>query len=306
MTAVESGEARILDRGYRRYEGPRRDVRNSVWRLTTYSMQRALGIRRPAWAKILPILTVALAYVPAIVFIGIVALDPTNVIGPNDPFRSSAMDAGFVALPTYGEYYGFVIAALVVFVAFVGPELLCPDRRTGMLGLYLASPLSRNSYLAAKAAAIGFVLALVTLGPPLLMLIAFVLQGSGPDGVLGFLSTFGSVLAAGACLSAFYTAISLAVSSLTDRKAIASAGIILLILVSGALVSGMVDESNATQSLVALNLFRLPVELARVVHGEPTTEPGMTTAAIWLGWAGWTALGAVVTWWRYRRLEVTR
>jgi len=305
MTAVEPGDARILDRGYRRYDGSRLGVRSSAVRLATYSMQRALGIRRPAWAKILPILTVALAYVPAIVFIGIVALIPDDVVGPNDPFRSSAMEAGFVALPTYGEYYGFVIAALVVFVAFVGPELLCPDRRSGMLGLYLASPLSRNSYLVAKAAAIGVVLALVTLGPPLLMLIAFVLQGSGPDGFLGFLGTLGSVVAAGLCLSAFYTSISLAVSSFTDRKAIASAGIILLIFVSGALVGGLVEESGSSESLVAFNLFRIPIELARVIHSEPTTDPGMTTA-VWLGWAGWTAFGGLVTWWRYRRLQVTK
>ena len=173
-----------------------------------------------------------------------------------------------------------------------------------MLGLYLASPLSRNSYLVAKAAAIGIVLALVTLGPPLLMLIAFVLQGSGPDGFLGFLSTLGSVVAAGLCLSAFYTSISLAVSSFTDRKAIASAGIILLIFVSGALVGGLV-ESGSSESLVAFNLFRTPIELARVIHGEPTTDPGMTTA-VWLGWAGWTAAGGLVTWWRYRRLQVTK
>ena len=111
--------------------------------------------------------------------------------------------------------------------------------------------------------------------------------------------------APGACLSAFYTSISLAVSSLTDRKAIASAGIILVILVSGALVHVTIHESGASPSLVAFDLFRIPVELARIVHGESTTDPGMTTA-VWLGWAGWTALGAMVTWWRYRRLEVTR
>ena len=37
-------------------------------------------------------------------------------------------------------------------LAFVAPEALCTDRRTGMLGLYLASPLTRDSYLVAKVA----------------------------------------------------------------------------------------------------------------------------------------------------------
>ena len=62
------------------------------------------------------------------------------------------------------------------------PEVLCPDRRTGMLGLYLASPLTRDTYLLAKAAAVAGAARLVTLGPPLLLLVAFILQGLGPDG----------------------------------------------------------------------------------------------------------------------------
>ena len=32
---------------------------------------------------------------------------------------------------------------VLVFTAFVAPEILCTDRRSGMLGLYLASPLRR-------------------------------------------------------------------------------------------------------------------------------------------------------------------
>jgi ABC-type uncharacterized transport system permease subunit len=74
--------------------------------------------------------------------------------------------------------------------------------------------------------------------------------------------------------------------------------------VSGALVGGLVEEGSS-ESLVAFNLFRIPIELARVIHGEATTDPGMTSA-VWFGWAGWTVVGALVTWWRYRRLQVTR
>ena len=51
-----------------------------------------------------------------------------------------------------------------------------------MLGLYLASPLTRDSYLSSKAAAVMAVLGLVTLGPPLFMLLARTIAGTGPDG----------------------------------------------------------------------------------------------------------------------------
>ena len=226
-------------------------------------------------------------------FIGLVALP-------------GARDARVRVLPTYGEYYGYVIAALVVFVAFVGPEVLCTDRRTGMLGLYLASPLSRDTYLVGKVLGIGSVLLIVTVGPPLLMLVAFVLQGAGPANVGDVFLTVGRVVLAGACITAFYTAIALGVSSLTDRKAVASATLILLMLTSGGLVASLVASGAASGQLAALNIFHLPLNLARAVHGEPLLDQGLSATTIWSAWLGWTILGAALTRWRYQHLQVVR
>ena len=97
--------------------------------MASHAIQRVLGIKRPAWAKVLPVVAIAIAYIPAIVFVGIVALTP------DDPTVQQH-------IPTYGQYYAYIISAIALFVAIVAPEVLCPDRRTGMLGLYLASPLS--------------------------------------------------------------------------------------------------------------------------------------------------------------------
>ena len=130
------------------------------------SVQRALGLRRRFRYKVLPLVVAVIAYVPAIVFVGVAALVPDQIADE--------------VVPLYGDYYGFVTAAILLFVAFVVPEVLCTDRQTGMLGLYLASPLTRDTYLAMKAAAVTSVLTVVTLGPPLLLLVGYSLLDQGP------------------------------------------------------------------------------------------------------------------------------
>ena len=163
---ADAGDARIHDRGYRRYDGERTGVRGAIRTLAAHSMRRALGLRRSARHKILPVMVVLFAYLPGTAFVGAAALLPDDIA---EAF-----------LPSYADYYGFIIAAIFLFTAFVAPELLCTDRRTGMLGVYLASPLDRRTYLAGKGLATAGILALVTTGPPLLLLIALSLEGSGP------------------------------------------------------------------------------------------------------------------------------
>ena len=210
------GDARILDRGYRRYDGPRLGAGRCGPQPGRHSALRALGLRRTFWAKVLPLLSAGIAYLPAIVFVGVAALLP-------DSLTEEAS-----VLPTYPDYYGFITAAILVFVAFVAPEVLCPDRRNGMLGLYLASPLTRDTYLLAKVLAVVPVLAIVTLGPPLLLLVGLTLRRRRPRRLrrLPRSSCCGWSWAAVA-ISALYTALSLAAASLTDRRAVASAAVIL-------------------------------------------------------------------------------
>jgi ABC-2 type transport system permease protein len=212
-------------------------------------------------------------------------------------------------VPSYPEYYSFISAAIVVFSAFVAPELLCTDRRTGMLGLYLASPLDRNSYLAAKAVSVVALLALVTLGPPLLMLVAFTLIGRGPDGPAELLRLFGQILLGGAVVALLQASLSLAVSSTTTRKAAASAGVILFLLASAAVSDALVKGADASPDLFCLNLFQLPFELVRRIYGD--VSPDLAVASIPTGtlvtaYAAWTIAFAGFTWLRYRKVTADR
>jgi ABC-2 type transport system permease protein len=289
-----TSDARILDRGYRRYEGERRGVRGAERSLVVHSLQRAFGLRRTVWAKLLPILSVAIAYIPAIVFVGLIALFGTRRITTAD-------------LPTYGQYYSYIVSAIVVFVAFVAPEVLCTDRRTGMLGVYLSSPLTRDTYLASKATAIGMALATVCLGPPLVMLIAFVLQNNGPNGFGDLMLTLGRILVAGVCITAFFTSLSIGIASFTTRKAIASASVILLVLTTGAVTNALVRGAGADESLYLFNVFLVPFDLARRIHGERSFSlPHVATGAVWASWAAWTLAGALIARFRYQRLEVVK
>ena len=284
-------ETRILDQGYRRYEGPRRGTAAAVRSLFGYTLRRVLGLGRPARTKVLPLLTIVFSYLPATAFVGIVALLGRRVT---------------VVIPGYGDYYGFVISAILLFVTFVAPEAVCPDRRNRTLSLYLASPLNRLTWLAAKAASVAVVLAVVTVGPPLLLLVGLVLQNAGPDGPGDVAVVLLRVAASGALLAALYTSVSMAVASLTDRRAVAAAGTLLLLIGSGVVTGTLHFGLDAPSWVLGLNLGRGPRDLVMRIFGERGLPPYIETLPLAAGVAGWTLLGAAVTLWRTLRLQVTR
>jgi ABC-2 type transport system permease protein len=305
--SVHPADAQIYDRGYRRYTGERRRTRRAIGTLIWHSMQRALGMRRSVWAKVLPVLIIVISYVPAIVFVGIVALFPQ--------LKENTFQAQ-LELPSYGEYFAFIASAVVLFVSFVGPELLCTDRRTGMLGLYLASPLTRSTYLLAKAAATAIVLSFITIGPPMFMLLASVMQGVGPDGPNGVAETAGKIVLSGAIASAMFTSISLGIASCTDRKAFATAATLLLFLVTG-VMSGVLVASGLGDDFFLINVLRVPFDLIMRIHGEQgvdvqlsniriTLASNVSTIGIVAATAAWTIGGAVVARINYGRITVAR
>ena len=286
-------EARIHDRGYLTYDGPRHRPRRAMMNLSYHTVQRVLGLKRSNWQKVLPALTLLIAFIPAIVFIGIAAFLP----------RGEEL-----GLDSTADYYGFITGALFLFTAFVAPEAICTDRRSGMLGLYLASPLNRDTYLMAKFAAVAAVLATMTLGPPLLMLIAYTLADAGPGGVSGWLTELGRILASGTAVAVFWTALSLALSSLTSRRALASVGIFVGLLASSAVGDGLSEGAEIGDSYALLNLVGLPLEAVYRIFGETNTEGppigDVDTWAIYLTLIGLIVAFGAFARWRYQRMEV--
>jgi ABC-2 type transport system permease protein len=290
-------DARLIDSGYRRYEGPRLGSTHATVALWKHTLRRIFGLGRPARWKILPVLTVAIAYLPNIVFVGVIALIP------DDRLRDTV-------LPGYGFSYSFITAAIALFVIFVAPEALCPDRRSGVLSLYLATPLTRTRYILAKGLAVFTALLAVTLGPALIYLIGLAAQNAGPDGFSGFMSTLGKIALAGTIMAAFFAAYSVGASSLTDRKAIAAIIIFAVpqaVSIAVGIVVGALDapewllgvSPNTAAIGVVLNLFEKDAFKIDIDYVVPMS-------ALVGGVLFWSVAGAAVAWFRYARLRVTR
>jgi ABC-2 type transport system permease protein len=99
MSPVDTPDgAQIAARGFQRYEGERSGVPGAIRSVTWQAMRSTLGLGRPAKNKIFPVISVAIAYVPAIVFIGLAVLIPSGIVDG----------------PTYPEYYGFITSAIVL------------------------------------------------------------------------------------------------------------------------------------------------------------------------------------------------
>ena len=291
-------DARLIDTGYRRYDGARLGEWHATVALWKHTLRRIFGLGRPARWKLLPLATVAIAYVPNIVFVGVTALIPDNQI------RNSL-------LPGYAFTYGFITAAIALFVIFVAPEGICPDRRSGILSLYLATPLTRTRYIAAKGAAVFTALLTVTLGPALLYLIGLAAQNAGPHGFGSFMSTLGRILLVGVIMAAYFAAYSVGASSLTDRKAVAAAIIFFFPTAVGIAIGVLTSAFNAPEWVVGFSPQSAPIGLAvNMFHQGKDFRADDGYVIPMAAFAGavalWSVLGAAVAWFRYARLRVTR
>ena len=284
--------ARIYDVGYRSYDGPRRPPRWAILTVALHAVQRVLGLRRSFRHKILPLLAILIAFLPALVSLLLaVVLD-----------QDLTEDDGLI---TYGDYYFFIGGAIALFAAFVAPEALCTDRRTGMLGLYLAGPLDRGRYLLAKAGAVVAVMLLMTLAPPLFLVSAYAVEGLGPS-ASGLPGLVLRIVVTGVAIAALFASVGLGIASLTTRKAIAGVAMVLVVLVPGIVAAIAIESGGAPDELSLANLLGVATELALRVFGEEPSEGAIgrvSTALIVVGVAAWTALGAAVTWLSYRRIE---
>ena len=284
-------DAQLFDLGYRSYDGVRERPARAILTLAVFTMRRVLGLGRGARHKVLPAITLGIAFLPAFVSVAVASI--VDSLRPDE-------------LISYGDYMFIIGSALALFAALVAPEALCPDRRTGMLGLYLAGPLDRNRYLLAKAVGVVAVMLLITVGPLLFMLAAFVLAGFGPS-VGETPELLVRIFAAGIATALLYASLAMAVSSFTTRRAAAAVGVVLVLSVPVSVVRAAIDSTGAPNELDLFSFPFVAADLAYRIFGEqPDDNAPVEALSTWVvvgGLGAAIAAGALLCWFRYRRIE---
>ena len=291
-TTTTAGGSRIVDRRYQRYTGPRKGEAHATSRLTIHAFQRLLGLRRPFKYKIVPILLGLGCFALPIGLIAIAVFVP----------------GGGVFTFDYAQIYTFISLPIFLFVVITAPNGLITDRSTKSLSLYLASPLTRNTYLLAQGAAIAFVLMVVTVGPQLLYFLATVIQGNGPDGITGFSSDLAQILLAGIFLAVYFAAVTMVAGAFAERPSIAAGAI----FITFTAVSGVVEALSRrfdSALIQLLSIGDLPDHVVyRIFDAVPPTDLPLDLSTLTIVGASlaWAVLFFAAAWWRYNRLVISR
>ena len=299
----------LFDLGYQRYEGPREGRMRARKALYVHGLRTVLGLGRGARAKVLPVLLFIAIIIPALVF----------------SFIASLADFGDI-LPSHADYYRIVSVILLLFSAIMAPELLSPDRRDRVIDLYFTRPLTSTDYVAARwLAFFTITLALVYVGQVVLFA-GFTLAASSPwDHIRDSWSEIPRFLAAGFAIAVFTTTLPLAVAAFTTRRAIGSAIIIGIYVISlpFAMVLTACEEGpsqncepvagEAGKWFSLVNIGNVPIVVSDLIFDEefnPNERREHVSArelpvVVPVGWylvlTGGLALTLV---WRYRRLEI--
>jgi ABC-2 type transport system permease protein len=217
----------IHDIGYRRYTGPRLGRRHATAALYVHSVRTAFGLGRSAKAKIFPGIVVTLAFAVAIVAVAIRA------------------QTDEVAM-TYLQYVDGLAVPIVLFLAVVGPEIVCRDLRARVLPLYFSRPLRRSDYALAKLAAMISAVWLLLAAPLMLMFLGGVFdQTGGVSGAWNEFTDFLGGLGYAAITAVVLGAFAVPLASLSSRRAVGAVVIAAAFTVTTPII-GVVEEVGGT------------------------------------------------------------
>src|SRR5207342_2707655 len=153
------------------------------------------------------------------VLLGVVTIPAIVNVGIGYVTRDRLVDK--IEIITYRNYVG-VSSALLLFVALVAPDVMCPDRRQRVLPLMFARPLTGVDYVIAKLGAISSILFALSFLPQVVLFLGNMLvSDSALDYFTGHLDVLWKLPVAVLILAVYYAVVGVAISSLTDRRIVA-------------------------------------------------------------------------------------
>ncbi len=307
----------LFDLGYQHYQGPREGRTRARKAVFVNGFRTTLGLGRGSLAKVLPILLFAAAMAPAVI-IALVA---------------SRAEELSEFLPDHSNYYFIVSIILILFSAIIAPELLCPDRRNGVISLYLVRPLTATDYVAGRWLAFFSITLLLVYSGQAVLLVGLILSAADPlDYLRDNWLDIPRILGAGLVVAAFTATLPLAVAAFTNRRAYAAAFVIGLFIISsavGGILTTCEEDGNgdggerragaaeaqcepltgdAAKWFGLVNMFTVPIHVNDMIFGVETDAQGADQVAdlpkiVPIGWYLLLTAGpAFALWWRYKRL----
>ena len=236
MSSQSEGAGSIYDLGYRHYDGARLGRRHSVLALYFYTLRGAFGLGRRSSSKIIPIAISIIAFIPALIQLGI-----------------ASIASGIVDLIKPENYYGYVGVTVALFCAAVAPEIVGRDQRTRTLSLYFSRTLKRRDYALAKLAAFTTALLLLTLLPQAVLFVGNMLATKD---ITQFLQDnwrqVPRIIISGLLIASLMASLSLAIASQTSRRSYATVAVIAVFLVTTPLANIFVREAGGIGHLAIL------------------------------------------------------
>jgi ABC-2 type transport system permease protein len=204
--------------------------------LYLYSLRGAFGIGRRTSSKIIPIIITVIAFLPALIQLGVAAIvsDDVDVIRPEN-------------------YFGFVQVPVALFCAAIAPEITGRDMRQRTLSLYFSRALLRRDYALAKLAAFATALTVLTLAPQALLLLG---NGLATNDLGKYVSDnwedLPRTVGSGAAIAVAMGAVAMAIASQTSRRAYATIAVVAWFLVTWPIAAILVLEVGGAGRAAAL------------------------------------------------------
>lgn len=200
----------------------------------------------------------------------------------------------------------FQLPVVAILLVMVGAGLVAEDRRTNALELYLSRPLGVAQYLAGKVGTIAFFVALVTLLPALVLVLADAMLALDP--IVDWAARArlaGRALGAGAIVVLVPSLLIVAVSSLTRRGRNAAIALLgLLFLLEVVIAQGLQEVFRQPGFLLFSPVYNLRQAVAWTLAAADEIDPGVP---VWQSFAvlgGLALISLSITLRRVRPVEV--